>query len=62
VRKAVSKLELPETQFERTVKDQIACRTTWIKKMIILSKFLESWLNFLFSNLEKTVKIWYSQG
>jgi len=26
-RKAVSTLELPETQFERTVRDQIACKT-----------------------------------
>jgi len=26
-RKAVSKFELPETQFERTVRDKIACKT-----------------------------------
>jgi len=26
-RKAVSKFELPETQFEMTVKDKIACKT-----------------------------------
>jgi len=26
-RKAVSKFELPETQFERTVRDKIACQT-----------------------------------
>jgi len=26
-RKVVSKLKLPETQFERTVRDKIACKT-----------------------------------
>jgi len=29
--------------------------------MTILSTFLESSLNFLFNNLEKPYKIWYSQ-
>jgi len=30
--------------------------------MIVLSTFLESSLNFLFNNLKKHYKIWYSQG
>jgi len=52
----VSKFELPETQFERTVRDKIACKTTWSEKMIVLSTFLESSLNFLSDNLKKHYK------
>jgi len=58
----VSKFELPETQFERTVKVKIACKPTWSEKISVLSTFSESSLNFLSNNLKKHYKIWYSQG
>jgi len=35
----VSKFELPETQFERIVRDKIACRLTWSQKMTVLSTY-----------------------
>jgi len=55
-RKAVSKFELKETQFERTVKDKSLVKPTWSKKMTVLSTFLESSLNFLSNNLEKVLQ------
>jgi len=36
-------------------------KSTWSKKTTILSTFLEYSLNFLFNNLKKHSKIWYSQ-
>jgi len=35
---------------------------SWSKKMTNLTTFLESSFNFLFNNLKKHYKIWYSQG
>jgi len=32
-RKAMPKFELPETQFERTVRDKIACKTHLVLKI-----------------------------
>jgi len=61
-RKAVSKFELPEIHFERTVRDKSRVEPTWSQKITILSKFLESSLNLLFNNLKKHYKILYSQG
>jgi len=52
----VSKFELPEIQFERIVKDKIDCKFTWNEKMIVLSTFLISSLNFLSNNLRKTLQ------
>jgi len=60
-RKAVPKFELPETQFEKTVRGKIAGKKTWSKKMTVLCTFLESLLNFLSNDLKKHYKIWYSQ-
>jgi len=57
----VSEFELPEIEFERTVKDKIAGKPTWSEKITDLATFLESSLNFLFNNLKKHYKIWYSQ-
>jgi len=50
----VSKFELPETQFERTVKVKIACKPPWSEKISVLSTFSESSLNFLFNNVKNT--------
>jgi len=36
-------------------------KPTWSKKIIVLSTFLKSSLNFLLNNLKKHYKIWYSQ-
>jgi len=60
----VSKFEVLETQFERTVNChyQSLVKPTWSWKMTVLSTFLESSLNFLFHNLKKHYQIWYSQG
>jgi len=55
-RKAVSKFELTETEFERTVSDKIARKPHLEKKMIVLSTFLESSLNFPSNNLGNTTK------
>jgi len=41
---------------------KLPVKLTWSKKITVLSTFLESSLNFLFNNLEKHFKIWYSQG
>jgi len=46
----VSKFELSETQFERTVKEKIA---TWSEKMTVLSTFFEFTLKLLLNNLKK---------
>jgi len=35
---------------------------TWSEKITVLSTFLKSSLNFLFNNVKKHYKIWYSQG
>jgi len=50
-------------KFEHSlVRNKIACKTsTWSKKMIVLSPFLKSSLNFLSDNLKKHYKILYSQ-
>jgi len=56
----VSKLELPETQFLKTIRDRII-RKTQRKKMTVLSTILESSLNFLPNNLKKHYKIRNSQ-
>jgi len=47
------KNELPETQFERTVRRKSPVKPTSSKKIIVLSTFLESSLNFLSSNTTK---------
>jgi len=52
----MSKFELTESQFERTVRDRIACKTHCSVKMTVLSTFLESSLNFLTYNLKNTTK------
>jgi len=52
----VSKFELPAIHFERTVRDKSRVEPTWSKKMTILSKFLESSLNFLLNILKNTTK------
>jgi len=57
----VSKFELTETQFEKTVRDKIACKSTCGEKMSVLSTFLESSINFLSNNMKKHYKICYSQ-
>jgi len=46
VKKAVSKFELPETQFERAVRDKSPVKPTWSEKNTVLSTFLGSSLNF----------------
>jgi len=53
----VSKLELLETQFERTVTDKIVCNFPLSEKITVLSTFLESSFNFLSNNLKKHYKI-----
>jgi len=56
----VSKFELSETQFIGTVEQsgtKLPIKSTWSKKMIVLSTFLESTLNFLSDNLKKTTKL-----
>jgi len=55
-KKAVSKFELPETQFKRTERQKSPVKITWSKKMTILSTFLESSSNFLFNHLEKILQ------
>jgi len=52
----VPNFELTERQFERTVRNKIACKSTWSKKMTLLSTFLKSSLNFLSRNLKKTLQ------
>jgi len=52
----MSKLELPETQFERTVRDKMFVKPIWSKKMTVLNPVLESSLNFLSYNLKNTTK------
>jgi len=52
----VSKFELSETQFKRTVRDKIACKPHLEKKIIVLSTFLEFSLNFLCNSLRNTTK------
>jgi len=37
-------------------------KSTWSEKITVLITFLKSSLNFLFNNLKKYYKIWYSQG
>jgi len=54
--KVVSKFELSETQFEKIVKDKIASKPTWSKKITVLRTFLDSLLNFLSNNLENATK------
>jgi len=60
----VSKFELSETQFEITVRDETKslAKSSWSEKMIVSSTFLGFAVNFLFNNLKKHHKIWYSQG
>jgi len=60
-KKTESKYEFQETLFERTVRNKITCKTTWSKKMTVLSTFLESLLNILSDNMKIRYKIWYSQ-
>jgi len=52
--KAVLKFELTETQFERTVRDKIDCKTQLEQENYFLSTFLKSSLDFLSNNLKKT--------
>jgi len=52
----VSKFELPETQFERTVKDKIAGKSILNEKINVLSTFWEFSLNFLFDSMKKDYK------
>jgi len=40
---------------------KLPVKPTWSEKITRLSRFLESSLNFLFNNLKKHFKIWYSQ-
>jgi len=59
-RKAVWKLELTETHFERT-EVKLPVKPTSSEKMTVLSTFLESSIYVLSNNLKKHYKIWYSQ-
>jgi len=52
----VSKFELSNIDFEKTVNDEIACKPTWSEKMTVLSTYLESSLNFLFNKLKRTIQ------
>jgi len=49
----VSYLELTETQFKRTVRDKIAYKPIWCKKMTVLTTFLKLFINTLSNNLKK---------
>jgi len=53
-RKAVSKFELPETQFEKQTGTKLPVKPTWSGKMTVLSTFLESSLSFLSNNIKNT--------
>jgi len=55
-RKALSKLELTETQFKRTGRDKPPGKPTWSEKISILSTFLESSLNSLSNNRKNATK------
>jgi len=50
------KFKLPETQFERTVSDNLPVKPIWSKKITLLSTNLVSLLNFLFNNIKNTLK------
>jgi len=56
VKKAVSKFELSETQFERTARAKSPVKLTWSEKMTVLSTFLKSPLNFICNNLKNTAR------
>jgi len=58
----VSKFELPETQLKGQSGTKSPLKSTWSEKMTVLSTFLESPLNFLYNDIKKSYKIWYSQG
>jgi len=47
---------LPETQFEIQLETKSPVKPTSSEKMTVLSKFLESSLNFLANNLRNTTK------
>jgi len=40
---------------------KLPVKPTWSDRIMFLSRFLESSLNFLSNNLEKHYKIWYSR-
>jgi len=61
-RKTVSKFELSETQFEKTARNEIACKTHLEWENDCYKHILGSLLNFLFNNLNKHYKIWNSKG
>jgi len=53
----VSKFQVPKTQFESQSETKLVIKLIWIEKMVVLSIFLESSLNFLSNNLRKPYKM-----
>jgi len=62
----VSKSELSNFDFKHGLKRQSGTKSlvkpSWSEKMTVLSTFSEFLLNFLFNNIKKTMKFWYSKG
>jgi len=62
-RKVVSKFELPETQFESTVRDKIECKTHLGRKYYSFKHIFGILIKFSIQKPEKKhYKIWYNQG
>jgi len=57
----VSKIELTETQFERTDRDKITCKTHLELLNYDFIHIFEILVKFPIQQLQKHLKIWYSQ-
>jgi len=61
-KKAVKSLNCQKHSLKGHSETKSPVNPSWSKKMTNLNTFLESSFYFLFNNLKKQYKIWYSQG